>query len=79
MGVEALRECLITALGLDEAEAQKVDGKTTAADLKKWDSLAQLMLVTQLEERFGVEFGDEEILALTSVDAIIRIVTDRQQ
>jgi acyl carrier protein len=79
MGEETVKECLITALCLDETEAQQVRPETTADDLQKWDSVAQLMLVTQLEERFGVEFSDEELLQLTSVDAILRIVTGKQR
>ena len=58
MGEETVKECLVTALCLDETEAQQVRSETTAAELQKWDSVAQLMLVTQLEQQFGVEFSD---------------------
>ena len=46
---------------------------TEASDMsntKKWDSLRQVMLMTELETNFDMELSDEEMLAATSVAKI---------
>src|SRR5437879_5809909 len=58
MAFDTVRECLISALDLSATEAQQVARNTTAADLQKWDSLAHLMLITQLEERVSIQWGN---------------------
>ena len=42
-----------------------------------WSSLQHLMLVSQLESRFGVAFTNREIPGLTSYDAIVDRVAGR--
>jgi acyl carrier protein len=79
MALETVRECLISAFALDETEAHRVDQATTAADLKQWDSLGRLMLIVELENRFGVEFSDDETVELSSVDAILRILEKKER
>ena len=46
---------------LDEATTETLDG---------WDSIAHLNLVMALEDEFGVRFGDDQILGLSSCEAI---------
>ncbi len=40
------------------------------SNTKKWDSLRQVMLMTELETNFDMELSDEEMLAATSVAKI---------
>ena len=42
-----------------------------------WSSLQHLMLVSQLESRFGVTFTNREIPELTSYDAIVTALAAR--
>ncbi len=69
-----VRECLITALQLGAGEHDVIGPQTKASDLKQWDSRAHLAFVVELEHRLGVQFDDDEVVALTSVDAVLRAV-----
>jgi len=42
-----------------------------------WSSLQHLMLVSQLESRFGVTFTNQEIPELSSYDAIVAALMGR--
>jgi acyl carrier protein len=41
---------------------------------RKWDSLRQVMLMTELETSFGIELTDDEMTAATSVAKIRAIL-----
>ncbi len=43
-------------------------------DVDAWDSLTHMELIANLEEEFGFEFTNDEIMEMTSVGAVISIV-----
>lgn len=47
-----------------------IDDATSPNTLPEWDSLGHVTLVIELESTYGVSFGAEETMALTSVGAI---------
>lgn len=55
-----------------EIDPKRVQEGSQQADLAEWDSLAQLRLVTALEQEFGVRPTMREIAELTSIPAIAR-------
>ena len=55
-----------------EIDPERVQEGSQQADLAEWDSLAQLRLVTALEQEFGVRPTMREIAELTSIPAIAR-------
>lgn len=55
-----------------EIDPERVQEGSRQADLAEWDSLAQLRLVTALEQEFGVRPTMREIAELTSIPAIAR-------
>lgn len=67
-------QCLKVALELDQAEVQRIERNMTAADLDKWDSLGHLKLIMELEKCFGIEFDDDQIVELASVEMIMQVV-----
>ena len=69
--LDEVRKCMARALKLDAAAAAQISEATTAADLKGWTSVAHLSLVLELEKAFGVSFGNDEIVGMGSVQAII--------
>ena len=73
----AVRECMQEALALDHQAAAGIDESTGAADMAAWDSQGHIKLVIALEKRFGVEFGDDDIVELVSVKDILRILAAR--
>jgi acyl carrier protein len=40
------------------------------SNTRKWDSLRQIMLMTELETQFGIELSDEQMLETNSVAKI---------
>ncbi len=42
----------------------------------KWDSLNHMNLVLALEEAFGVQFTDDQIMKLLSVEAIVKALAE---
>ena len=69
-----VRAVLAEVLGLPPAEiGPEVSVDTSGA----WTSLNHLMLVSQLENEFGLVFTNREIKDLTSLPAILEILTRR--
>ena len=57
-------------LGIPPAEVNEASDMTNT---RKWDSLRQVMLMTELETAYGIELTDEQMTEATSV-AKIRVV-----
>lgn len=55
-----------------EIDANRIGAESHQSGIAEWDSLAQLRLVTALEEEFGVKPTMREIAELTSIPAITR-------
>jgi acyl carrier protein len=47
-------------------------------DHPHWDSLGHLSLIVALEEAFGIEFDDEEVLALDCYGAAAELVAKKE-
>jgi acyl carrier protein len=72
--IEQVKEVFSEVLGADPSE---VTMDTTIDNLLEWDSLRHLELVTNLEKKFQVKFKMKEIIALSSVKAIITIIQSK--
>lgn len=55
-----------------EIPPETIRAESHQADIAEWDSLAQLRIVTALEQEFGVKPTMREIAELTSIPAITR-------
>lgn len=55
-----------------EIAPETIRAESHQADIAEWDSLAQLRIVTALEQEFGVKPTMREITELTSIPAITR-------
>jgi len=51
-----------------------VDMKLTSDNIETWDSLKHMNLVLALEDEFGVEFSDDEIVVLSNYSSILSIL-----
>ena len=69
--LDQVRECMVSALQLEGAAASGITEATTAVDLPRWTSVSHLALVLELEKTFNVQFGNDEIVSLGSVAAIL--------
>ena len=45
--------------------------------VEKWDSLSHLALMLKLEEEFSVEFSQKEIVMMTNISEIIKIIKSK--
>jgi acyl carrier protein len=67
MSTDPLIALIAGTLGISPAEVSEA---SDASNTRKWDSLRQVMLVTELETHFGFEMTDQEMLETTSVAKI---------
>jgi acyl carrier protein len=74
MTEDALLTLIAGTLGIDPAEVTEHSG---IENTRKWDSLRQIMLMTELETRFGIELSDQEMLGTTSVAKIRALLRQR--
>ena len=64
---EEVRQIVAATLGL---EPGVVTAETAAGELKAWDSVKMVMILSAVQEHFGVSFPDEDLFDLVSVGAI---------
>lgn len=60
-------------------EDDTVNENTSQKNCPAWDSLRHLNVALEIEDAFDISLEPEEIAAMTSVEAIERIVTEKQQ
>ena len=54
--------------------AKDIGDETAPGDIEQWDSFNGLMLVAELEKKFGVEFSVEEIASVKTVGDIKKLL-----
>ena len=69
-----LFDVVATAL---ELPADAVTDDLSSDSCMTWDSLRHLRLVLAVEDAFAVSFGEDEIISLTSVPAILDALLER--
>jgi acyl carrier protein len=72
--VSRVRELLAQVL---DVPATSVGPEFSAGSSSAWTSLNHLMLMSQLENEFGVVFSNQEIRELTSFTAIVETLDRR--
>ena len=65
------RSVLARALQLDESEVSPTTSMSTS---DRWDSLAHMRLILELEAALGRELSSEEMLAIECHDDIVRLI-----
>jgi acyl carrier protein len=61
----------------DLFELETVDETCSQETCEKWDSMAHLNLVVELESEFGISFEPEEIGEMQSYKDVIRILKSK--
>ena len=51
----------------------------TAHDVEKWDSLTHMLMITKVEETFGIRFKLKELNKLKQVGDLIEIIGSKLQ
>jgi acyl carrier protein len=70
---DKIKEILATILEIDISE---VNNKTNPDTVANWDSLRHMKLVFSIEEEYGVEFSDDQIIQLTDVGTILDCIKE---
>jgi acyl carrier protein len=68
---KSLNQIVSKILLLDEAE---INDHTSRKDVKTWDSMTHLLLITELETAFGVMMSDEDITGIRTIGDIRTIL-----
>ncbi len=66
-----IREVMSDVLGVPKEDLNDASSTTT---MENWDSLNHMKLVVALEEEFGIQFTDEEILQMQDVLSIKKVI-----
>jgi acyl carrier protein len=69
-----LLELIAGTLGIPPAAITEASDMTNT---RKWDSLRQVMLMTELETNYGIELSDKEMTETTSVARIRALLQQR--
>ena len=54
-----------------------IDDKTIATDVEGWDSLAQVLIVGELQKQLGVKFTSSEIRNLANVGELVNAIMEK--
>ena len=69
--MKRVEDVLASVLGID---ADYIVDDTKPEDVENWDSFNGLILITELEKNFNVQFSLEEIVAVKKVGDIKKIL-----
>lgn len=62
-----IKQVMAATFGVD---VRRIGDDASPRTLQNWDSLKQMQLVISLEEEFGIEFNDDQVLDLLSYKQI---------
>ncbi len=74
MADDDLLALIAGTLGIAPAEVHE---DSDISNTRKWDSLRQIMLMSELETHYGLELSDQEMLESTSVVKIRAVLSSR--
>jgi len=72
--LERVKQLIAALFNVDEATLTE---ESSPATVPAWDSMAQLMLVLELEQEFGIEIPPETAEKLTTISDIVALVDVR--
>lgn len=52
----------------------EINDSTTAADIEDWDSLTHIMLLSAVEDEFGIKFDMKAVQWLKDVGAMVNLI-----
>ncbi len=62
-----------------KAEKSQLNDELEIGDLKNWDSLGHMALISKLEEKFNITFELDEVIEMENINDIIEILQERFQ
>jgi acyl carrier protein len=69
--LDAIQEIIRGVLDDDDIV---ISAQTTARDVDGWDSLAHVMIMTRVEQHFGIRFRVSDVAELRNVGELVALV-----
>jgi acyl carrier protein len=66
-----VKRVMAEVFGVNPSE---INSGTSLDNISKWDSLGHMNLCLALEDEFGVEFSDQQVVEMRSYDAIVKVL-----
>ena len=63
--------------GVLRMKEEELKNGLTMQDLESWDSLKHMDLITSIEKDFDIQFSMDEILIMTDIKTIKKIVNEK--
>jgi acyl carrier protein len=57
-----------------ERDDLRLSARTSAHDIEGWDSLKQIMILVNVEEKFGIKFSTREMDSLSCVGDLVSLI-----
>ena len=73
---EEIRAILIPIL---EHENINLDDQTKTVDIEGWNSLSHILIITEIEKKFGIKFKLRELNKMDNIGAIVDAITIKIQ
>jgi len=70
-------EVIAVAAEAFQMPASRLTTKDTSNSVAGWDSLAHLVFITGLEEKFGVRFSTAEIITMNSIQKAVQLIEQK--
>jgi acyl carrier protein len=74
---ELTRRIVEIAADIFECRAADLTSESTPEVVESWDSVAQLNLMMALEDEFGIELLPSDVDRMTSLGAVVELVSSR--
>ena len=71
----------LTAIFRDvfDDETIAINDRTTAADIEDWDSLTHIVLLSTVEDEFGIRFDMKAVQGLKDVGAMVDLIAEQMK
>lgn len=76
-GAATLETIIQTAANTFKIDSKDINELSSSSTLSGWDSLNNLIFITELEELFNIQFATSEIMAMTSIRSIHAMVAKK--
>lgn len=73
--LKRVRQVMAATFEIDEAS---IPDDASPENLERWDSLHNMNLIVALEQEFGIQFSDDDVMGALSLPKLVSIV-ERQQ
>ncbi|MBL8324555.1 MAG: acyl carrier protein [Rubrivivax sp.] len=69
-----LQEALRWIAGIFDTPADRLGPDTASSEIAGWDSLGVLMLIADLDEKFGIQLDERELYGINGVRSILDLL-----